>query len=35
MLTCGEAWKQDLTHRNFPIPIFLGNDSCDVSFAID
>ena len=35
MLTCGEAWKQDQTHRNFPIPIFLGNKSCDVSFAID
>ena len=35
VLTCGEAWKQDQTHRNFPIPIFLGNESCDVSFAID
>lgn len=26
MLTCGETWKQDQTHRN---------ESCDLSFAID
>ena len=26
MLTCGETWKQDQTHRNFAIPIFPGNE---------
>ena len=35
LLTCGETWKQDQTHRNFPIPIFPGNESCDLSFTID